>query len=188
MDLASRQWSHAALGATAAGLRPAARHRRSVDAVGELAPYWRQALSAAARGFPGRGTTRAARGARPGSSGRRAALSGRATRSSRIVLPPQNADGTGHVFGSPAGGYMPLICFANGSLAREEVRGETGPTGLGTASRPRCAPPRRQWRRHHAAVVRSRDYAARTPARRTGASISTRTMARPTSGQSSRRR
>lgn len=28
----------------------------------------------------------------------------------------------GHVFGSPAGGYMSLICFRNGSLAREAVR------------------------------------------------------------------
>jgi len=31
-------------------------------------------------------------------------------------------DGEGHVFGSPAGGYMTLICFKNGSLAREKVR------------------------------------------------------------------
>jgi len=30
--------------------------------------------------------------------------------------------GEGHVFGSPAGGYMTLICFKNGSLAREKVR------------------------------------------------------------------
>ena len=29
--------------------------------------------------------------------------------------------GEGHVFGSPAGGYMSLICFMNGSLAREKV-------------------------------------------------------------------
>jgi xylulokinase len=30
--------------------------------------------------------------------------------------------GEGHVFGSPAGGYMSLICFKNGSLAREKIR------------------------------------------------------------------
>ncbi len=30
--------------------------------------------------------------------------------------------GEGHVFGSPAGGYMTLICFKNGSLAREKIR------------------------------------------------------------------
>ena len=33
-----------------------------------------------------------------------------------------DARGEGHVFGSPAGGYMTLICFKNGSLAREKVR------------------------------------------------------------------
>ena len=34
--------------------------------------------------------------------------------------------GEGHVFGSPAGGYMTLICFKNGSLAREKVRDAYG--------------------------------------------------------------
>ncbi len=31
--------------------------------------------------------------------------------------------GEGHVFGSPTGDYMTLICFKNGSLAREKIRG-----------------------------------------------------------------
>ena len=34
--------------------------------------------------------------------------------------------GTGHVFGSPAGGFMGLTCIRNGSLARERVRDEYG--------------------------------------------------------------
>jgi xylulokinase len=34
--------------------------------------------------------------------------------------------GSGHVFASPAGGYMALTCFANGSLARERVRDAYG--------------------------------------------------------------
>jgi xylulokinase len=33
-------------------------------------------------------------------------------------------DGCGHVFGNPAGGFMSLICFKNGSLAREKVKNE----------------------------------------------------------------
>lgn len=33
-----------------------------------------------------------------------------------------DARGEGHVFGSPAGGYLTLICFKNGSLAREKIR------------------------------------------------------------------
>lgn len=32
----------------------------------------------------------------------------------------------GHVFGSPAGGYMTLVCFKNGSLARERIRDAHG--------------------------------------------------------------
>jgi xylulokinase len=31
-------------------------------------------------------------------------------------------NGEGHVFGSPTGGYLTLICFKNGSLAREKIR------------------------------------------------------------------
>lgn len=31
-------------------------------------------------------------------------------------------DGYGHVFGNPAGGFMSLICFSNGSLAREKIK------------------------------------------------------------------
>jgi len=34
--------------------------------------------------------------------------------------------GEGHVFGSPAGGYMSLICFKNGSLARENIKDSHG--------------------------------------------------------------
>ncbi|MBQ9788508.1 MAG: carbohydrate kinase [Lentisphaeria bacterium] len=30
--------------------------------------------------------------------------------------------GYGHIFGNPAGGFMSLICFSNGSLAREKIR------------------------------------------------------------------
>ena len=35
-------------------------------------------------------------------------------------------DGIGHVFGNPCGGGMALVCFANGSLAREALRDELG--------------------------------------------------------------
>ncbi|MBR1589169.1 MAG: carbohydrate kinase, partial [Kiritimatiellae bacterium] len=35
-------------------------------------------------------------------------------------------DGCGHVFGNPAGGFMSLSCFKNGSLARDRVRRECG--------------------------------------------------------------
>lgn len=36
--------------------------------------------------------------------------------------PVVDPNGYGHVFGNPAGGFMSLICFKNGSLAREAVK------------------------------------------------------------------
>ena len=40
--------------------------------------------------------------------------------------PRTDPNGFGHVFGNPAGGYMSLICFKNGSLARESVKEQFG--------------------------------------------------------------
>ncbi|MDB4353951.1 FGGY-family carbohydrate kinase [Akkermansiaceae bacterium] len=42
------------------------------------------------------------------------------------AMPEARTDpqGFGHAFGNPAGGYMSLICFKNGSLAREAVKNE----------------------------------------------------------------
>lgn len=40
--------------------------------------------------------------------------------------PKTDPDGFGHVFGNPAGGFMSLICFRNGSLAREALRDRLG--------------------------------------------------------------
>jgi xylulokinase len=37
-----------------------------------------------------------------------------------------DAHGEGHVFGSPTGDYLTLICFKNGSLAREKIRDACG--------------------------------------------------------------
>ncbi len=44
------------------------------------------------------------------------------------ALDPYRTDpeGCGHVFGNPAGGFMCLACFKNGSLARDRVRQEAG--------------------------------------------------------------
>ena len=40
--------------------------------------------------------------------------------------PVTDPAGFGHVFGNPAGGFMSLICFRNGSLAREALRDSLG--------------------------------------------------------------
>jgi xylulokinase len=40
--------------------------------------------------------------------------------------PRTDPNGFGHVFGNPMGGFMSLICFLNGSLARERVKENLG--------------------------------------------------------------
>ena len=40
--------------------------------------------------------------------------------------PKTDPNGFGHVFGNPPGGFMSLICFRNGSLAREALRDKLG--------------------------------------------------------------
>jgi xylulokinase len=42
--------------------------------------------------------------------------------------PATDPQGCGHVFGNPAGGFMCLICFKNGSLAREQIKAAHGLT------------------------------------------------------------
>jgi xylulokinase len=43
-----------------------------------------------------------------------------------MSAPRTDPRGFGHVFGNPAGGFMCLICFANGSLARERIAEKVG--------------------------------------------------------------
>ncbi len=40
--------------------------------------------------------------------------------------PRTDPEGFGHVFGNPLGGFMSLVCFRNGSLAREAIRDRLG--------------------------------------------------------------
>ena len=52
----------------------------------------------------------------------------------------------GHVFGLPAGGYMALICFKNGGLARARLRDEYGLDWAGFARAISTTPPGNQGR------------------------------------------
>jgi len=47
----------------------------------------------------------------------------------------------GHVFGSPTGDYMSLICFKNGSLAREKVKDQYGLDWAGFSTALESTPP-----------------------------------------------
>ena len=130
MDIRTRQWSPQALAATSPGLSlklpPLA---DSWTVAGPLSPYWRERY-----GFgPARAVTWSGDnpcslvGAgliREGAIG--ISLGTSDTLFGSMREPHVDPSGASHVFGSPAGGYMSLVCFKNGSLARERIRDEHG--------------------------------------------------------------
>ena len=131
LDLQSGAWSPALLAATAPDLGhkllPAA---PSVTRVGELDPYFVKRF-----GFAPRTPVIAFTGDNPSSLvGMGATEPGTAVISlgtsdtvfAAMREPRTDPRGYGHVFGNPAGGFMCLIGFANGSLAREEVARRVG--------------------------------------------------------------
>ncbi len=131
LDLSRLAWSPELLAATAPGLgerlRPAvASHSR----VGAVAEYFCERYGFR-RGTPVIAFT----GDNPSSLvGMGATAPGTAVISlgtsdtvfAAMSAPRTDPHGYGHVFGNPAGGFMCLICFANGSLAREQVRDRVG--------------------------------------------------------------
>jgi xylulokinase len=126
MDLASRGWAPRALAAAAPDLaRRLPPIEDSWTVIGELAPYWQRKY-----GF-GPAKVVAWSGDNPCSliglglidAGQLGISLGTSdTVFGPVATPVHDPQGAGHVFGSPAGGYMALTCFANGSLARERVR------------------------------------------------------------------
>lgn len=130
MDLERRRWARAALDATAPDLEgklPAIRPSWTV--VGELSAYWQRR-----HGFgPARIVAWSGDNpssliglglVHPGHLG--ISLGTSDTVFGAIERPDPDPSFAGHVFGSPAGGYMALTCFSNGSLAREHIRDEHG--------------------------------------------------------------
>jgi len=126
LDLNTGAWSPALLDATAPGL--GGKLRPPVPAstvVGEIAPYFVKKY-----GFSPGTPIVAFTGDNPSSLvGMGAALPGKVVVSlgtsdtifAAMAAPRTDPRGYGHVFGNPAGGFMALVCFANGSLAREEI-------------------------------------------------------------------
>lgn len=130
MELQSKQWSTSALAATAPGLDgrlPPIGESSAI--VGRIDPFWQRRC-----GF-GDAAVVAWTGDNPSS------LVGLGlTRIGDVALSLGTSDtifgpcaysavessDDGHVFGSPIGGWMALVCFANGSLAREHVRDTYG--------------------------------------------------------------
>jgi xylulokinase len=131
LDLSALAWSPALLEATAPGLAqrllPAV---ASSTPVGTLADYFVEKY-----GFRAGTQVVAFTGDNPSSLvGMGATEPGTAVVSmgtsdtvfAAMSEPRTDPRGFGHVFGNPAGGFMCLICFANGSLAREKVAARVG--------------------------------------------------------------
>jgi len=131
LDLAAGAWSVPLLEATAPGL--GARLKAPVASathVGVIAPYFVKKF-----GFAPRTPLVAFTGDNPSSLvGMGAVAPGHLVVSlgtsdtvfAAMAEPRVDPNGYGHVFGNPAGGFMALICVANGSLAREEVARRAG--------------------------------------------------------------
>ncbi len=146
IDIRKKAWSHLAVAATAPGLKPKLPPiAPSSTVVGRVSPYFvaRHGMAPDARAIVwsgdnpcsliGVGLVRAGRIAI--SLGTSDTLFG--------FMPELGIDpaGEGHVFGSPTGEYMSLICFKNGSLARERVRDRFGLDWDGFDEALRATPP-----------------------------------------------
>jgi xylulokinase len=129
MNIRTMQWDPRALDATAPDLeRRLPPIRRAADPIGVLGHYWQKRYGfPAALLIPWTGDNPASLiGAGLVAEGDVGISLGTSdTVFGPVATPPQNPGGA-NVFGSPAGGYMLLVCFRNGSLAREHIRDRYG--------------------------------------------------------------
>ncbi|HEV8263551.1 MAG TPA: FGGY-family carbohydrate kinase [Gemmatimonadales bacterium] len=147
MDISAQRWSDVAVRATAPDLA-----RKLPDLVppwsviGRLARYWVERY-----GLPPADVV-AWTGDNPSSlvgvglvnRGRVAISLGTSDTVFGLMNAPQidaSGNGVGHLFGAPTGDYMALVCFKNGSLARERVRDAYGLDWDGFARALRDTPP-----------------------------------------------
>jgi xylulokinase len=131
MDIARRQWSRAALEATAPGLASRLAPILESDHVaGTIAPYFakRFGFSPACQILPGTGDNPASLVGLGLVSGGALGISLGTSDTVFAYMSEVHTDPTGasHVFGSPTGGYMAISVYKNGSLAREAVRQRHG--------------------------------------------------------------
>ncbi len=131
LNLATLDWDGDLLAATAPSLRdrlPGAAPSESI--IGPVSPYFQ-----AKYGFPAEAQIVAFTGDNPSSLvGMGAAEPGKVVISLGTsdtffaAMPSVKTDpnGYGHVFGNPLGGFMSLVCFRNGSLAREALKDRLG--------------------------------------------------------------
>jgi xylulokinase len=130
MDIRSLQWAPAALDATAPGLeRRLPPVQPSWSVVGSLARYWQDRYrlpDASIIAWSGDNPCSLV-GAGLIRQGHVCVSLGTSDTLFGYTLEPRvDARGASHVFCSPTGGYMSLICYRNGSLAREQIRDAYG--------------------------------------------------------------
>lgn len=145
MDIARGAWAPAALAATAPRLverlPPVV---ASWTVAGRLAPYWirRYGLPPAKVVVWSGDNPCSLIGAGVVRPGRIAISLGTSdTLFGCLAGPRADPSGAGHVFGAPTGGWMSLVCFKNGSLARERVRDACGLDWPGFAAALDATPP-----------------------------------------------
>ncbi len=126
MNIKTKLWDNQALNATAPNLKEKLPHlTNSYDVIGKISPYFVKKY-----GFDSNTNLIAWSGDNPNSligvgltKKGKAALSLGTSDTYFSYLQELFLDltGEGHVFGAPTGDYMSLICFKNGSLAREKI-------------------------------------------------------------------
>jgi xylulokinase len=147
MDIRSRQWSRAACDATAPGLERRLRPIATPDeVVGAVHPFWsqRHGLSPQCRVLPFSGDNPCSLiGLGLVVPGQTALSLGTSdTLFACMDRPRLSTEGEGALFASPDGQhYMALICFLNGSLAREAVRDRYGLDWQGFSAALASTPP-----------------------------------------------
>ena len=127
MDIRHKEWNHDAIKATAPGLvKKLPLLAESGHVIGPVSPYFVQkfGLNPEALATVWTGDNPASviglGLVKPGQIAISLGTSDTFFGTMEKCLTDEN--GEGHVFGSPTGGYMTLICFKNGSLAREKIR------------------------------------------------------------------
>lgn len=131
MNLASGDWDDALLDATAEGLRSRLPSLAPASTVaGEIAPYFVEkfAFSPTCQVVLWSGDNPCSLVGMGASQPGKIVISLGTSDTLFAAMPEPRTDprGFGHVFGNPLGGFMSLICFRNGSLAREAVKNRFG--------------------------------------------------------------
>ena len=131
LNLKTLDWDDKLLEATAPGLRTKLpKARPSATGVGTISPYFNHKY-----GIPATAQVTIFTGDNPSSLvGMGASQPGKVVISLGTsdtffaAMPSAKTDpnGYGHVFGNPMGGFMSLVCFRNGSLARETLKDQLG--------------------------------------------------------------